>query len=313
MSESLCGPNFFVAGAPKSGTTSLCSYLKTHPQCYFPELKEPTFFCDDDEGRYVFDMETYLSLYDGVLECHSAIGDGSVSYLASRSALRKIYEFSHSAKIIVVLRHPVDMFFSLYQQNLFTLRESTLDPVEAWNLQNVRSKGRNIPRGCKRPMTLQYRQMVSLGTQMARLYETFPNEQVLVRSFRDFCEDTKEVYRNVLEFLGLEWDGRKNFAKENASKLHRSFLVAKLLYPTAYMKMPIYGRLLTKSRHSKRSRRVVFLVEKLLNYLRVWNTRPWRPHMDPDFVKQLNQDLAEEVELVNALTGIRLRSEHTCS
>ena len=40
----LCLPNFFIAGAPKAGTTSLYHYLDQHPQIYLSPIKEPAYF-----------------------------------------------------------------------------------------------------------------------------------------------------------------------------------------------------------------------------------------------------------------------------
>ena len=40
-------PNFFIAGAAKSGTTSLARYLEEHPQVYMSPIKEPSYFARD--------------------------------------------------------------------------------------------------------------------------------------------------------------------------------------------------------------------------------------------------------------------------
>src|SRR5256885_16068929 len=40
-------PNFFLAGAPKAGTTSLYHYLDQHPQVFMSPIKEPCYFSDE--------------------------------------------------------------------------------------------------------------------------------------------------------------------------------------------------------------------------------------------------------------------------
>ena len=156
LGEAQCANSMFSSPAPpKAGTTALYSYLSAHPQCFFPSVKEPTFFTDDDEGREILDMETYHSLYESATAQHRVLCDGSPLYLASRSAIRRVYEYNPDAKIVVILRHPVDMFFSLFQQNLFRLREDARDPIEAWGLQDERKSGECIPRRCRHPMMLQ--------------------------------------------------------------------------------------------------------------------------------------------------------------
>ena len=45
-------PEFFIVGHPKSGTTALYEMLRTHPQIYMPELKEPAYFATDLRTRF---------------------------------------------------------------------------------------------------------------------------------------------------------------------------------------------------------------------------------------------------------------------
>ena len=40
-------PNFFILGAPKSGTTSLYKYLSEHPNIFMSKIKGPHFFSSD--------------------------------------------------------------------------------------------------------------------------------------------------------------------------------------------------------------------------------------------------------------------------
>jgi len=302
-------PNFFIIGAPKCGTTALYSYLKEHPQVYFSALKEPHFFNDDDEGRNFTELGSYLKLFDLASEQHRAIGEASVLYLSSRSAVRRIHEFNPDARLIVMLRHPVDMFFSLHQQNLFSFRENIRDPIKAWTLQQERAAGRRIPRGCRERQTLQYKQMVSLGSHLECLFGVFPREQVQAISFNEFQCDPKMVYDSALSFLGLEPDDRTFFPKENSSKIHRSFLLARCLAFTSFTKTPVFGNCVAHAR----SRSEIFFwlaVKKTLEYFRELNTKPWKPLVDPVFAAQLNSELAEQVKKVQQLTGLELRSKY---
>jgi hypothetical protein len=40
-------PSFFIAGAPKTGTTSLHHYLDQHPEIYMSPVKEPCYFASE--------------------------------------------------------------------------------------------------------------------------------------------------------------------------------------------------------------------------------------------------------------------------
>lgn len=302
-------PNFFIAGAPKAGTTALHRYLSDHPQCFLPVLKEPGFFLDEDEGRSIPDLPTYLSLYREATAAHQAVGDASPLYLSSRAAMGRIRAFNPGARIVLLLRHPVDTFFSLYQQNLFRMREDACDPAQAWELQDARRHGEAIPRACRHPQMLQYREMLSLGSQVGRLYEIFPREQVLVVAFNDFASDTPATYERVLAFLGLRSDGRVRFPRENSAKMHRSMWLARLLALPASSRRPIYGQLLRRHQSGFR-RQLILQAGQVLEALRVLNTRPWRMEIDPKLAAHVDAEMTDELRLLQELTGISLSSKY---
>src|SRR5687767_1010670 len=101
-------PNFFIVGAPKCGTTSLYEYIRVHPEVFMPDRKEPAFFCSDFYKPRRMKEEEYLSLFR---EAGSAkwIGEASTWYLYSDKAREGIKAFCPDARIIIMLRNPVDM------------------------------------------------------------------------------------------------------------------------------------------------------------------------------------------------------------
>jgi len=219
-------PNFFIVGAPKCGTTALSEYLRAHPNIFFSQPKEISFFATDfPNNRIVTTFEEYMALFHEIQPNHLRVGEGSVWYLYSREAVPNIYEYNSKAKLIVMLRNPVDLVHSLHSQLLLSIDEDEKDFERAWNLQELRKSGEKIPKKCCTPALLQYRDIGKLGTQMERLLEVFPKEQVMVILFDDFVSDTRAVYEDVLSFLGLNSDGRKLFQRINESRKYRSPLV----------------------------------------------------------------------------------------
>src|SRR5580698_1501830 len=101
-------PNFFIVGAPKSGTTSLYDYLKEHPQVFLPK-KELYYFCYDLTFRTPPISENIYLKYYTDANNQKAVGDASVYYLLSPGAAKKIKDFNPEAKIIVMLRNPIQM------------------------------------------------------------------------------------------------------------------------------------------------------------------------------------------------------------
>jgi len=219
-------PNFFIVGAPKCGTTALSEYLRGHPNVFFSQPKEPHFFATDfPNKRIIATFEEYIDLFHEVQPNHLRVGEGSVWYLYSREVVQNIYEYNPEARLIVMLRNPVDLVHSLHSQLLLSIDEDEKNFERAWNLQELRKSGKRIPKKCRTPAFLQYRDVGKLGAQIERLLEVFPKEQVKVILFEDFVANTKAVYEDVLSFLGLDSDGRKLFPRINENKQYRMRLL----------------------------------------------------------------------------------------
>lgn len=223
-------PNAFVVGAPKCGTTALVHYLEEHPSILFSKPKEPHYFATDLEGFRGYRKESrYLSLFSHARKCHRILGEGSTWYLYSRAAVPNILEFNPEARLIVMVRNPVEMAYSLHAQVLHSLDETIADFEEAWALQKKRRSGFYVPPACRHPALLMYRRAAMLGEQMERLLSIAPRDQVHVIVFDDFVADTRAVYEETLEFLGVESDGREKFPKVNPRTRRRLRPLAKLL------------------------------------------------------------------------------------
>ncbi len=215
-------PNFYIIGAPKCGTTSLSEYLRTHPDVFFCEPKEPFYFNTDYGSRHrkVRTEAEYLALFDGAGK-YPAVGEGSVFYLFSKEAVPSILKFNPEARFIVMLRNPLEQFVSWYWQLVRGRQEDARNPEKAWRLQNVRMRGEWIPVRCGDAQHLHYGKVCKLGEQLQRLYASASRQRVLVIFFDDFKADPLAVYRNTLEFLGLADDGRIEFPVMNSRSLPR--------------------------------------------------------------------------------------------
>jgi len=222
-------PDFFLVGAPKCGTTALFQYLCMHPSVYSPSTKEPNYFCEDFPGvRGPRTESDYLSLYEEAAITGQCVGDASVVYMYSAVALQKIYDFNPAAKIIFMLRNPVDMVYSLHSQYLFTLNEDESDFAKAWNLQSERFTGNRVPRKCLEPAVLQYETMgrMSAGVHLAR--SIFPHEQIKTLLIDDIKHFPQQTFNDVVAFLGLSPFELNDFPVVNANKMSKSRLVAAL-------------------------------------------------------------------------------------
>src|SRR5690348_12453358 len=109
-------PNFIVIGPPKTGTTSLNSYLKQHPQIFMCPIKEPGFFMLEGEplasdrpagGYSITNLADYQKLFEGVKK-QTAIGEASTQYFYSQKAATRISHYVPGARLVTILRDPAE-------------------------------------------------------------------------------------------------------------------------------------------------------------------------------------------------------------
>lgn len=222
--------DFFIAGAPKCGTSSLGQYLNRRQDVYMSNPKEPHYFAlDFPKYRQTSSLETYNSLFDNI-GFGQLVGEASVFYLYSEKAIQLIHDYNEKAKIIIMLRKPADLVYSLHSQLLFTHDEDVTDFREAWNLCADRRENRKVPPQCREPKLLLYDEIAGFKVQIERLLGVFPRESICFVFFQDFADNTAEEYRRVCRFLNLPEDREDNFPVINKNRRHRSWLTSRLLY-----------------------------------------------------------------------------------
>lgn len=291
-------PDFFIVGAPKCGTTALFHYLSEHPNVFVPsDKKEPHYFSTDLNDPYAVRSEdAYLKLFAGARDDHLAIGEGSVWYLYSNVAVPRILEFSPRARLLVMLRDPVELFVSLHNQLLAAYYENEGDPERAWALQRERAEGGAVPSYCPEPRLLQYSESCGIGRQLERLLAVAPGDQVHVVVFDDFVRDPRGVYRAVLGFLGLGDDGRREFPPINEAYRPRADRLG-LFHQQV-------DRLLVTSPVLSRLLPVLAPLRPLSRAVRRWNVRKARkPPLSSAFRARLRESFAVDVELLESLLG----------
>jgi hypothetical protein len=223
-------PNFFIVGAPKCGTTALYEYLRTHPRVFMPRVKEPHYFATDfPTYRTIHTEPEYLRLFSPARPEQTAVGEASVFYLFSQVAVRNILSFTPDAKLVVMLRNPVELVHSLHSQYLYGFIEDENDFRRAWDLQGARARGEHLPPHCAEPAHLQYAAVGRLGEQVDRLLQQASRDQILFVLMDDLYRSPATVYAEFLRFLDLPHDGRTEFPSVNQNRTHRSETFARFL------------------------------------------------------------------------------------
>jgi hypothetical protein len=222
-------PDFFIAGAAKCGTTALFEYLSRHPSVFMPRIKEPKFFCTDVKTKGgVYSSDAYEALFASA-PANSLTGEASTLYLYSKVAIERIMKLNPSAKMIVMLRYPVDAAHSLHTARWSYGHENIADFEEAWHAQASRLMGERIPPRWPDPATLQYGSIYRYVPQVRRLMEHVPESQRHFVIYEDLFADSRRHYAEILEFLNLASDGRTAFPIVNPAMGSRSLRLEQLL------------------------------------------------------------------------------------
>lgn len=109
-------PNFFVIGASKCGTSSLCAQIGSHPEVFFSTPREPMYFTRGAELG--LSAAAYARLFEAARDFR-AIGEGSTNYAAVSlfpGVERRIADYAPDARIIYIVRHPLERMESQWIQ-----------------------------------------------------------------------------------------------------------------------------------------------------------------------------------------------------
>jgi hypothetical protein len=241
-SESPRLPNFFIVGAAKSGTTSLADYLGQHPDIYMSPVKEPFFFVPDTGLK---DYGEYLKLFKKSGDA-KAVGEASTGYLFDESAARSLRKHFPDARIIIILRNPVNMAFS-YWQYMQVIGNEAKSFEEAIS---ERERAYRMTEEFKRSCVNWWASYIYLDRalyfgQVKRYLDLFGRQRVKVYVFEEFFADLPRYCRDVFEFLGVAPDFTPDFRVVNEGGVVRSQLIKKIRngrYPIAKRVLPLSQR-----------------------------------------------------------------------
>lgn len=197
-------PTWLIAGAQKTGTTSLFELLATHPEVRRPELKEIDYFT----WFYHRPRSWYRSFFPLAVG-GGVTGEASPSYLYDIRTPARVARDLPEARIIVLLRNPVDRAISHYHHE----RARGLEPLgleaaldaEAARLAGERERVRREETYVS--IALRHWSYVDRGryaSQLERWLEVVPRDRMLVMFAESLFGHPQQAYTRVLSFLGLD-------------------------------------------------------------------------------------------------------------
>lgn len=224
--------NLFVVGAMKGGTTSFMELLSKHSDVYIPPIKEPNYFVDSlpkflfKPSRF-FSEDSYfekdfpknqhiakLTSSSHYVKLFSLGGkekyyvDGSTVYLAALESSRLIYEYNPEARIIVLLRNPLERMYSHYQMMKGLSRENRSFEIVTKTEVAQYSEG-VLP-------WYSYLGMSLYEEQLKRYTELFKN--VLLLNFETLAESSELLLEQVSNFLEIHAFTETNLLHSNKTR-----------------------------------------------------------------------------------------------
>jgi len=208
-------PNLFIIGASKCGTTSLWYMLKQHPDVFLATPKEPLFF---SFSNYQDNLKWYEGLYNNV-KMEKIIGEASPVY--SETTLipeipQRIYDYNSEAKIIYIVREPIDRLKSVWRQTLSTGHWHKLVYKKYCDIDVPIMPKDFIKAVYEYPS---YLEATKYWTNLNNYREFFNEKNILLLFFEDLKTNPQKLYSKVCSFLNIEPHiAKTNFEKKNDSK-----------------------------------------------------------------------------------------------
>ncbi|MDH3257112.1 MAG: sulfotransferase [Nitrospinota bacterium] len=218
------GPDFFIVGATRSGTTFLHHMLGSHPDIFMPETKELMYFNHD--RRFRPDLKNYMKMFHGYRQ-EKLIGEATPLYMEtgtlydrqdkmqlfqSESAIQRIYESLPNAKIIVSLRSPITRIVSVHRKNRLQGKTSTSlrEEIENGLKEGPRSK-------------LFYKNRYDI--HLENIFKYFPRSHVKIIIFEEWTKNVQAGMADICAFLGISdmksWPKLPEKAQNKANRYSR--------------------------------------------------------------------------------------------
>jgi hypothetical protein len=248
-------PDFFIIGAPKSGTTTLFRMLCQHPHVYGSPLKEPHFFSfgyPGDQGEdekhedlvgekssashrkdastgppeagsnTVRSWPDYRDLFSKAGE-EQITGEASTSYMANPNVPSRIKRHCSRTRVLAILRNPVDRAYSQYLHHVRSGRE----PCDSFE-EALASEEQRIDAGWSVFWT--YKRTGEYHRHLQNWYQHFPREKIKIVTFEEFMEHPISATKDTYQFLGVGTSFEPTLpGKTNATGVPRNRLVHNIL------------------------------------------------------------------------------------
>lgn len=215
--------DFIVAGVQKAGTTALHYFLAKHPHIALPRDQALHFFDKEEHFRGAPDYRILHRNFDGGWRWRTA-GEVTADYVYYTPALERIARYNPDMKLLISLRNPTDRAFSHWNMR----RAKGREPLEF--LDAIKRDQEQIGSGLRGNAHLE---RGFYATQLERVFDLFPREQVLLIKYEDFRRDYARTINNVFAFLGVRRLTNIKNKEQNAGPYQRKITAEEREYVSA--------------------------------------------------------------------------------
>ena len=224
-------PDFIIIGAQRAGTTSLYNYLARHPNVLPAFSKEIHFF-----DRYFYrGINWYRSFFPlgaskrrsgSACHCQVIVGESTPYYLFHPHAPKRAHQIVPYAKLIVLLRNPIDRAYSHYNHEVRIGAESLTfeEALEREKKVLPRETAKMIRDESYYSFHHQHHSYLTRGIYLPQLLawrEFFPQEQMLIINSEALYDSPQTVMDRVQGFLGLSRWRLNNYHNYNSLQYQR--------------------------------------------------------------------------------------------
>jgi hypothetical protein len=216
-------PDVFVIGAPKAGSTAVHAALASHPALFMSHPKEPKYFLCGDQPppvhrgpgdahsrkEWIWRRDAYEALFEGA-PAGALRGESTPFYLWERAAHVRIAATVPHARLIAVVRDPVDRAYSNWSHLWSDGYEPVANFLAATELEAQRAAEGWAP-------FWRYLELGRYGRQLEHLRRYMPADQILVIRYRELVDTPLAALATIAAFLDIDPRGFGGVRGENVS------------------------------------------------------------------------------------------------
>ena len=280
-------PSLFIIGAMKAGTTALAHVLGEHSQIFMCDPKEPQYFIEETHfGDKPYTHDEYMSFFSNASE-NQICAESSTWYLYDPKSAKLIHQFNPRARIIAILRHPIDRAFSHWQY----LHRDGRCPHPNFEIalkeeQALLSAGNDIHR-------YPYLAMGKYAKRLQPFFDIFPKKYIKIFIYDELKESPQKILCEIEDWLELPHEDLSISKGVNSSGIPKSRVLHQVLHSNNLLRKAIKPLLPSAN-----------LRKAIIHSLNKKNIQ--RTHLNPSLRKRLTLEIEEDLQSLEKLTHLDL-------